>query len=425
MTSLEVSLRPDTAADARVRLFSMTIDRTAVISIATAFIITRLLVWATVFLSMSTFPMRPGGGFLFAAPNNLLLDGLIRYDSWWYRDIIVNGYRAGSIETGEQGTVAFFPLYPMLVKAVSAFVGNVYLAGVLVSNVCFLVALIYLYRLAKREFDSDVAGRLVFYIAAAPTALFFTAMYTESLFLMLVAATFFYAREGNWVKAAIAGALGAATRNTGVLLAAVIALEGLHQSGVRYWFGTWHPLRYARHLLAQVKPALTSWKALIAAACVPLGLLAYMAYLANAFGDPLAFIHVQATWGRETSGAGFLTIVSSTKEQLRLGDSLLAGQVNTVTLLDLAATLVFLPLAVATAFKLRPAYSVFAIATFLIPLSTGSVGSMTRYVLMLVPCFLLLAIWGKRMWVDRLVLATFLPLMAYFAVAFSHWYFAG
>ena len=50
---------------------------------------------------------------------------------------------------------------------------------------------------------------------------------------------------------------------------------------------------------------------------------------------------------------------------------------------------------------------------------------MTRYILMLVPCFVLLAHWGRRSWVDRLVLGIFLPLMAYFSVLFSHWYFAG
>jgi hypothetical protein len=50
---------------------------------------------------------------------------------------------------------------------------------------------------------------------------------------------------------------------------------------------------------------------------------------------------------------------------------------------------------------------------------------MTRYVLMLVPCFILLATWGRRGWVDRLVLAIFLPLTANFAILFSHWYFVG
>ncbi len=83
------------------------------------------------------------------------------------------------------------------------------------------------------------------------------------------------------------------------------------------------------------------------------------------------------------------------------------------------------PLVVMVAVKLRPAYAFYTGLVFFVPLSTGTVGSMTRYVLMLVPCFLLLAHWGRRAWVDRLVLCIFSPLMGYLAVLFSHWYFIG
>lgn len=423
MTSLDAIVRPASGRSLRLRTHRLALDWATVSSIAVAFVVTRVLVWATVFLSMATLPMRQGGGFLFSNPHNLLLDGLVRYDSWWYRDIVVNGYRAGNVATGEQGTVAFFPLYPLIVKAVSQVIGNVYLSGVLVSNACFLLALIFLYKWARHETDREVAGRFVFYVAAAPTALFFSAMYTESLFLLLVAATFSFAATGHPLRAAVPGILAAATRNTGALLAVVIALEGFSQSGVTFSPGGSPSL--FRHLRAQIRPALRAWPAIVAAALVPLGLLAYMGYLAHAFGDPLAFIHAQATWGRDTSSAGFLHIVSTTRQNLRLGDSFLAGQVNSVTLLDLVATLSFLPLVVVAIFKLRPAYGVYAAITFLVPLSTGSVGSMTRYVLMLLPCFFLLAQWGRRPWVDRLVLGSFLPMMAYFAVLFSHWFFAG
>lgn len=41
------------------------------------------------------------------------------------------------------------------------------------------------------------------------------------------------------------------------------------------------------------------------------------------------------------------------------------------------------------------------------------------------PCFLLLAVWGRQQWGDRLIVGVSLPLLAYFAVLFSHWYFVG
>lgn len=405
-------------------LWGVRLEREAVQAVASAFLITRLLLFLVIFLSSATLPMRPGG-YLYASPSNLLLDGLVRYDSWWYHNIITQGYNIGNIETGAQGNVAFFPLYPLLVKVTAGLTGNVFVAGILVSNLAFLVALYYLYRLARDEFDSATAGRMVFYLAAAPTALFFSAMYTESLFVALIAATFSYARNSQWQYAAVVGMLAAATRNTGILAAGVIALEGMHQAGVRFWPPAWSRAALVDYASQQVRRTLVAWPALLAALWVPAGLVSYMVYLGICFGDPLAFIHVQATWGREVSAAGFVQLWGNTLQALNIGPNLLVGQVNTQVLLDTLATLAFVPLVVAVVWKLRPAYALFAGLTFLIPLSTGTTGSMTRYILMLIPCWLLLAHWGWRPWVDRLVVGIGLPLMAYFAILFSHWYFAG
>jgi hypothetical protein len=415
----------------KLTVFGLHIEPRAVFVVLSVFLTTRLLLLLVIFLSSAAIPIQVGD-YGYASPDNLVLDGLIRHDSWWYVNIAEHGYTMGDIKTGQQGTVTFFPLYPLLVKFMSALTGNVFVAGVLIANGALLAALAFLYGLARDEFDEATAARAVFYLAAAPTAVFFSAMYTESLFVALVCATFYFARRRSWQWAAAAGALAAATRNTGVLLGAVIALEGLHQQGVRLrperlvapgagatahlWLG---------HLRGQLRPALASWRSLLAAAYLMIGLAAYMAFLSVTFGDPLGFVHAQATWGRTTTAAGITRIVSGTVANLNIGPRPLAGQINTPTMLNLLATLGFAPLVVMAALKLRPAYGLYAALTFFIPLSTGTVGSMTRYVLMLVPCFLLLAIWGRRGWVDRLVLGIFLPLTSYFAVLFSHWYFAG
>ncbi len=425
MTSPELinTNNPD-VRPARVTLLGFSIEKKALRAVLTAFISTRLMVFLIIFISSATMPMLPGQ-YLYADPDNLVLDGLIRHDSWWYVNIATRGYNMGNLETGEQGNVAFFPLYPLLARMTAALTGNVYLAGVLVANIAFLVALSYLYALTRREFDDPTAARAVFYFAGAPTAVFFSAMYTESVFVLLVIMTFYYARERQWVGAALAGALCAATRNTGVLLAAVIALEGMHQHGVRFLPTSWNAVHLRDHVRTLFKGVLPSWRSLLAAAFVPMGLFAYMAYLAIKFGDPIAFITVQATWGRETNPAGITRVIGTTLEELNIGSRFLAGQVNMKTLLDVLFTLGFAPLILAVAFKMRPAHAVFVGLTFLVPLSTGSTGSMTRYILMLIPCFMLLAHWGWRSWVDRAILAIFLPLMAYFTVLFSHWYFAG
>lgn len=408
----------------RIAFWRVLTDRPGVLTVAGAFLATRLIAFFVVFVSSVTIPMRPGAP-LYASPDNLLFDGLIRDDAWWYATIALRGYSMSDPGVVGQDNVAFFPLYPLLVRIVNVVVGNVFLTGLLVSNVAFVIALSYIYQIARREWDDATASRAVWYVAGAPTAIFFAAMYTESLFVACVAATFFYAREGRWWRAAIAGALGAATRNTGVLLALVIAFEGLHAAGFRWWPRGWSARALRQQVGEQMRAAWRSRSSLVAAAFATLGLIAYMAYLANAFGDPLAFIRVQSAWGRDISGAGITRIVTDTPGQLALGSRFWAGQMNIYLVLDAIFAIGFGGLIVGAAFKLRPAYTVFAALTFLAPLASGTIGSMTRYVLMLLPCYLLLACWGRRAWVDRLVTVVFLPLFAYFAVVFSHWYFAG
>ena len=407
------------------------IDLRAVAVVLAIFLTTRLLLLLVIFLSSAAIPM-PSGTFGYAISDNIVLDGLIRHDSWWYVGIIEHGYTIGDVQTGVQGTVTFFPLYPLLVKGVAALTGNIFVAGVVVSQVAFLAALGFLYGLARREFDDETAARAVFYLAAAPSTIFCAAMYTESLFIALVCATFYFSGRRMWEWAAAAGALAAATRNTGVLLAAVIALEGLSQQGLRLrperMIGatTTDTVRLWRDYVGrQMRVVLASWPSLLAACYVPIGLVAYMAFLSLTFGDPLGFIHAQASWGRSTGAGSILNILTNIKTNLSLGDNIWVGQINTLTLLNLLATLGFAPLVLMAVIKLRPAYGIYAALTFYAPLSTGSIGSMARYVLMLIPCFLLLAVWGRRSWVDRLVLGVFLPLTTYFAIMFSHWYFVG
>jgi hypothetical protein len=431
MDSTDLAATADSGQRLRPRLAWLRLDVKATLVVLAVFLSTRLMLMLAVFLSSSAIPM-PTSTNGYASPDNILLDGLVRHDSWWYVNIAEHGYTMGDIKTGQQGTVTFFPLYPLLVKLVAGLTGDVFVAGVLVSNLAFMAALFFLYGLVRREYDDETAARAVLYLAAAPSTIFCAAMYTESLFIALVCATFYFANRRMWELAAVAGALAAATRNTGVLLAAVIALEGLSQQGVR-----WRPERlrgrlpgetaqiWAAHLRTQLGLALTSWRSLLAAVYVGIGLLLYMAFLQLTFGDPLGFIHAQATWGRSTSAAGITKLFSNVVTNLNLGPNPWAGQLNTLTVLNVLSALGFAPLVIMCAFKLRPAYAVYAALTFFVPLSTGTVGSMTRYVLMLVPCFVLLAIWGRRSWVDRLVVAIFLPLTTYFAILFSHWYFVG
>ncbi|MEO0597264.1 MAG: hypothetical protein AAF126_14235, partial [Chloroflexota bacterium] len=94
-----------------------------------------------------------------------------------------------------------------------------------------LGALIFLYRLTAFEFDDETAGRTVFYIAAFPTAFFFSAVYTESTFLLFSVGAFYFARKGEWGWASVMGMLCAGSRIVGVIRFGVIGLEWLRLHG--------------------------------------------------------------------------------------------------------------------------------------------------------------------------------------------------
>jgi hypothetical protein len=148
---------------------------------------------------------------------NLLLNVWGRWDAVHYLTIATQGY---------QGTdMAFFPLFPLLIRILGSLVGNHLIAGLLISNASFFFGLLYLYKLLEHEYDRSVARRAIFYVSIFPSAFFFSAVYTESLFFMLTVASFYYMRSHRWWIAGAIGFFAALTRVEGVLLAVPFAIE--------------------------------------------------------------------------------------------------------------------------------------------------------------------------------------------------------
>jgi hypothetical protein len=386
-----------------------------------AFILTRAMIFTVSYLSMVEIPVRSGDNLWSSIPQNIIADGMVRWDSGFYRDIVRGGYQSVS---DDRATV-FFPLYPALVWLLYKMIGHVYLSGLLISNLMFLVALFYLHALVHQEYDEDTAGRAVFYLAAAPAAFFFSAMYTESTFLAFLTASFYYARNRRWALAALTGAAASAARLTGVVVAVFFIFEGIWQQGVRLLPVRWNIKAQFELLRKNVKLALGAWRSFLAALCSVTGLVIYMVYLNNVFGDPLAFIHKQSFWGRQVTGNWLEGLFVNTNNHLYLSGNFWMGQINANLLQDVIAIVVFVPLVIAVMIRMRPSFAIFTLLSFLLPLASSSVTSMRRYVVVLVPCFIMMALWGRRPWVDRMILAISLPLQAYLTILFTHWYFAG
>src|SRR5256886_5576887 len=112
-----------------------------------------------------------------------LTDIWARWDSDFFLRIAQDGY--------DKTSAAFHPLYPALVAGLGrVFLGHYLLAGVVVSLLAALGAFALLYRIAEERLGTEGARRTVLYLAVFPTALLLQAVYSESLFLLLVLGAF-------------------------------------------------------------------------------------------------------------------------------------------------------------------------------------------------------------------------------------------
>lgn len=260
---------------------------------AAAVVGSRMLLVAVAVLTTLTIGVRERALFL-RHPQAEALEGLAarvfapwaHWDGVWFIRIAADGY--GSHADSQ----AFFPLYPLLVRAAALITDDFVIAGVLVSLLCYAGAMILLYRLTKAELGTTVALWTVVFISFAPTALVFQAVYSESLFLLLSLACCAAGRRGHWLTAGLTGLLATLTRSTGLVLLVPLAVMAWEQ-----WRGT--GLHLPGGPAAAGKPARRpSGTALVWLLLVPAGLLVYMTYLWWAFGDPLVFGAVQGSWGR-------------------------------------------------------------------------------------------------------------------------------
>ena len=209
---------------------------------------------------------------------------LARWDTFFYYTIATDGY-SWDAAVFRHYNVVFFPLYPMLMRwGGAALGGHPLLAGLIVSLTAFAGALVLLYRLALLELGDDHAWRVILLISTFPYALYFSAVYTESLFLLLSVGAFYAMRRGRLGWAAVCGLAAGLTRPNGFWLALPLAL-----------LAVWPPDR-DRQRSSPRRPISLPLALLVA--CVPaIGVTIFSSYLQLRFGDALAWVHGQAAWG--------------------------------------------------------------------------------------------------------------------------------
>jgi hypothetical protein len=370
-------------------------------------------------------PLGPGALPLYGV-TGFIVSPMRLWDGLWYQLIAEKGYKYSEWNS------AFWPLFPWTMRYLGRWLDtSTALVGYVVANVCFFVALVLLYRLVALDFDVQVARVTVWAIALFPTALFFTAVYTESPFLMLLVGSLYAARRKHWFLAGLVGALAALTRSYGVFLVLPLGVLFLQDRGI-----------YLRRLipagfsiaLPVLGPAIFSWR------------------LNKIWDDPWAWKNVQYQWNRYSAmpwdtlrwafsqspkgaeigirdGAewGWLhQLVSHPSWSLFTSEPWRNAVANSDTL-ELVCTLLFIALAI-IGIALLPLYqSVYLWPGLIVPLfqpsSVHELMSMPRFGLTLFPLFVVIALLLRgRRWLSLPLAILSTAGLVLLTIQFSTWY---
>lgn len=235
-----------------------------------------------------------------------LFDALFRYDSGWYAEIAREGYVGeGAIHLGSgEARWAFFPLVPFLEGVFSRFIGlDVSIAGVLL-NTIFLYLLTWAAGAYVKVCARDGALLFMMLLNFGPYTIYYSTLYTETLFALLVCLFLYCMRRGWWLRMGVCGMLASATRNLGIFLVFVLLAFCIQQ----YWRKT-KANAAKRSLPGFLADVLRRPRLVLGTCFIPMGLFAYMAYLDRLVGDGLAFTNVMLAWQRDPGNplANFLS----------------------------------------------------------------------------------------------------------------------
>jgi hypothetical protein len=348
-----------------------------------------------------------------------------RWDTSWYMDIATQGYRYHAGDPAAQQNIVFFPAFPIALRVVGRLFGGSVaahlFAGTALTWVAFFFALAYLFRLARELFgDDDVARAAVLLVATYPFALFYGAVYTESIYLLGALGAFYHARRREYVRAFAWGLLVGLTRPNGCFLSIPLVLITASP-----WLPAWlhaPAVRHRRHeeTPEHARPPVRSLVAALLTAAAPgIGVLLYSAFVWRLTGDPLAWVEGHSAWGREY--AGFGTLFSTWYRYFSESGAEVVTRVLPYDSLNAMGALFVLALAVPVWRRLGLPYLLVILLNMLPPLAAGGFLSTGRFSAVMFPAFLWLAVRvparQRPAW-----LASFMAIQALNAAMFYTWH---
>lgn len=303
------------------------------------------------------------------------------WDGRWYDEVARHGYL---LVPGRQSDPAFFPLYPMILRAFHAAGIPILPASVVLSQVALLLGLLALYELGRQLLPQADAARAAVLAAVFPIGFVFSMEYPEAPVFALLALAGFFALRGRWIGSALFAATATLARPEGVLISIPIAVLA-----IRLWRALPQPAR---------------GRAVAAALAAPAALLSFPLYLGWTLHNPLAWEVAQRAWGRSFKTDGLVRLFTSFPAELHRHPWFVR---------DAAFVVVYLVLlAGARRAGVGWEWIAFGLLIVLLPLTTGSFESDARFGLLALPVYWGLALLTRRRWAEWLLIGASLVLLA-------------
>ena len=290
---------------------------------------------------------------------------LANFDGVRYLSIALRGYISEA---------AFFPLYPLLIKTFSFWSSNlifIFWIGLTFSSLCFFGAIVFLYKLLRLDYSEKVSKETLFLMLVFPAAFFFGAVYSESLFLLLLVLTFYFIRKNEWSLACLCALLLSLTRLVGIFILPSLLYEYFVVS----------------------KNKIISKNTLLLSA-VPLGLISYGLFNLFKWKDALYFVHAHSQLANSRSVDRIILFPQTMYRYFRILTTLPYSQYEwflaAFELLVFAFAIILLYKAWRD--KVRMSYLIFTFCAFFLPASSGTFSGLPRYVVILFPLFIALGL---------------------------------
>ena len=310
------------------------------------------------------------------------------FDGVHYLDIAGNGYK----DNGR-----FFPLYPLLIRGLSALFGTGKAFGVIqffcalfIGNFAFFLAVIFLYKLLRLDFSEKISFWSIIFLILFPAGFFFATVYTEGLFLLFLVLSFYFARKNKWLLAGIPAMLLSITRPVGLLIIPSLIYEFIKQKKYLKSNLSFCSSRFA----VEASFFIFYFLFFISSGLI---LFSYFCYLK--WHDPLYFFHAQALVKNSRTVAGFIFPLQTVYRYLKILITVSPKIYEWwIALLEFVSFwFAGYLLIVGWLKKIRPSYMIFSTLAFIVPTISGTFSALPRYILVLFPIFVALALIKNRL----------------------------